>query len=330
MLICKNMIKLDAFDKKILEILIKNSREQISTISKKIRLRRENVHYRINRLIKLGLIKEFNTILNEKNLGLSHYVVFLELVKLGEETEKQIIEYLKNNPFMSWIGTSAGKWSLVFDIVIYEENLNLEKTLKDFLKKFGNFVDDYKVLKLSESEYFASKLIGKTNNFIPIRKEKDKTKLDKTDYKILTLLNQDSRKTLVDISTKTDLTPNGVNNRIKKLIETNIISGYTISIDWKKLDYEWFAIQIKLHKHDEEIEREIKKFFRNHKKIVFYYKYLGGSWDFDIGVLVQNSNELREFINEYRKKFSDVSKISDVFLTLEETTGYKMPSGVFD
>ena len=324
------MIKLDAFDRKILEILIENSREQISTIAKKIRLGRENVHYRINRFVKLGLIKEFNTILNEENLGLSHYVVFLELVKLEEETEKQIIDYLKNNPFMSWIGTSAGKWSLVFDIVLYEENSNLEKALKDFLKKFGNFVDDYKILKLSESEYFSSKLIGKENNFISIKKGKNKIKLDKTDYKILSLLNQDSRKTLVNISTKTDLTPNGVNNRIKRLKENNIIAGYTISIDWKKLDYEWFAIQIKLNKHEEEIEKEIKKFFRNHKRVVFYYKYLGGSWDFDIGVLAQKSNELREFINEYRKKFSEVSKISDVFLTLEEATGYKMPSGVFE
>ena len=325
-----NMIKLDAFDKKILEILIENSREQITTISKKVRLGRENVHYRINRLVKLGLIKEFNTILNEGNLGLSHYVVFLELVKLEEGTEKQIIDYLKNNQFMSWIGTSAGKWSLVFDIVLYEETSNLEKVLKDFLKKFGNYVDDYKVLKLSESDYFASKLIGKENKFVSINKVKNKIKLDKTDYRILSLLNQDSRKTLVDISTKTDLTPNGINNRIKRLVENNIIVGYTISIDWRKLDFEWFTIQIRLTKHDEEIEKEIKKFFRNHKKVVFYYKYLGGSWDFDIGVLVQNSNELREFINEYRKKFSENSKISDVFLVLEETTGYKIPSGIFD
>ena len=329
MLICNNMIKLDAFDKKILEILIENSREQISTIAKKIRLGRENVHYRINRFVKLGLIKEFNAILNEENLGLSHYVVFLELVKLEEKTEKQIIDYLKNSLFMSWIGISAGKWSLVFDIVIYEEDSNLEKTLKDFLKKFGNFVDEYKVLRLSESEYFASKLIGKTNNLISISKKKDKSKLDKTDFKILSLLNKEYRKTLVDISTKTDLTPNGVSNRIKRLVENNIISGYTISIDWKKLNYDWFTIQIKFHKHDEEVENEIKKFFRNHKRVIFYYKYLGGSWDFDIGVLVQNSNQLREFINEYRRNFSGVSKISDVFLTLEETTGYKMPSGVF-
>ena len=53
------MIKLDVFDRKILEELIENSREQVTTIAKKVRLRRENVNYRINRLVKLGLIKEF-------------------------------------------------------------------------------------------------------------------------------------------------------------------------------------------------------------------------------------------------------------------------------
>ncbi|MBL7148368.1 MAG: winged helix-turn-helix transcriptional regulator [Nanoarchaeota archaeon] len=324
------MIKLDAFDKRILEVLIENSREQISTIAKKIKLRRENVNYRINRLIKLGLIKEFNTILNEKSLGLSHYVVFVELVKLGEITEKQIIEYLKNSQFMSWIGTSAGRWSLVFDIIIYDKDSNFEEILKKFLKRFGDYIENYEVLKLSKGDYFASKLIGKSRDFHrKIEDKKHAQKFDETDFKILSLLNKDSRKTLVDISTQTNLTPNGINNRIKSLTNNGIISGYTISLNWKKLGYEWFAVQIKLHKYDEEIDNKIESFFKNHKKVVFYYKYLGASWDYDIGVLVQNSDELRDFINEYRKEFSDVSKISDVFLTLEETTGYKMPEGVF-
>ena len=324
------MIKLDAFDRKILEELIENSREQVTTIAKKVRLRRENVNYRINRLVKLGLIKEFNTILSERNLGLSHYVVFIELVRLRDETEKQIIEYLKNNPFMSWIGTSAGKWSLVFDILLYEKNSNLEKILGDFLQRFWDFIDNYEVLRLSESNYFAPKLIGKTNISHIQSESKDIVKLDKIDHKILSLLNQDSRKTLVDISHQINLTPNGVNNRVKALVKNKIIIGHTISLDWKKLGYEWFAIQIKLHRYNEEIDKQIKRFFTNHKKVIFYYKYFGGGWDYDIGVLVQNSNELRDFINEYRKNFSDVSKISDVFLTLEETTGYKLPAGVFE
>lgn len=117
------MIKLDIHDKRILEILLSNSREQVSSIGKKIRLRRENVNYKISRLTKLGLIKEFNTVLNEKQLGLVHYTVFLELVNLQNGTEKEILYYLKENGNMSWIGTSAGKWSLTFDIVVSEKKI---------------------------------------------------------------------------------------------------------------------------------------------------------------------------------------------------------------
>ena len=89
------MIKLDSWDKQILGILLENSREYVTKIGKRIKLRRENVNYRINRMIKEGLIKEFNTVISEKALGLTHYVVFLELINLHQNTERTILEYLK-------------------------------------------------------------------------------------------------------------------------------------------------------------------------------------------------------------------------------------------
>ena len=61
---------------------------------------------------------------------------------------------------------------------------------------------------------------------------------------------------------------------------------------------------------------------------MFYYKYIG-AWDYDIGVIVKDSNELRNFINELRTAFSEEIKINDVFLILEEVTGYKLPEGIF-
>ena len=153
------MIKLDAYDRKVIEALLMNSREQISTIGKIIRLRRENVNYKMNRLVKEGLIKEFNTIINERMLELSHYVVFLGLINLQENTEQQILEYLKDSKFMSWIGTSAGKWSCVFDIVI-GSNIQLDKILNELLMRFGEFIDNYVVLRLHDGDYFGSKLLG--------------------------------------------------------------------------------------------------------------------------------------------------------------------------
>ena len=323
------MIKLDTYDRRILEILLVNSREQISTIGKKIRLRRENVNYKINRLVKEGLIKEFNTIINEKKLGLSHHIVFLELINLQENTEQQILEYLKNSRFMSWIGTSAGKWSLVFDIVI-SKDIELDKILNDLLIRFGKFIDNYVILKLHEGNYFGPKLLGimKKASFNHITIKESKT--DEIDMKILSTLNQNSRINLVEISEKVELTPNGVSNRLKNLEKRKFILGHTISLDWKKFDYEWYGIQLKLIKFGEDIDKKLINYFNQHQGIVFYYKYLGGSWDYDLGVLVKNSIELRDFINEFRKKFSDIAKISDVFLVLDETSGYKLPKGVFE
>lgn len=322
-----NMVKLDVYDKRILEVLINNSREQISSISKKIKLRRENVNYRINRLIKSGLIQEFNTILNEKRLGLSHYVVFLELTNLQENTEQILLDYMEKNKYMFWIGPSAGRWSLIFDVII-PEDIELDKVIKGMMKKFSKYIDEYVILKLHEGNYFGFKFLGlikKPQTY----SEHNKLKIDKNDLKILSLLNQNSRTSLVDISEKVGLTPNGVNNRIKNLEKKDVIHNYTISIDWRKLDYEWYGLQLKLTKFGEDIDRELKEYLTNHKKIIFYNKYLGGSWDYDLGIIVKNSNELREFIHEFRKKFSDKVRVSDVFIVLEETSGYKFPEGVF-
>ncbi|MBI2672800.1 Lrp/AsnC family transcriptional regulator [Candidatus Woesearchaeota archaeon] len=322
-------MELDLYDKRILEILLNNSREQISSIGKKIRLRRENVNYRINRLIRSGLIKEFNTIINEKNLNLSHYVVFLELINLKDDTEEKILNYLKNSKYMGWIGTSAGKWSLTFD-VIAPERTEIEKIVKDFLDKFSRFIDDYVLLRFQEGDYFGLKFLGLVKEANVNKSIHNEVKLDKKDIKILSLLNKNSRANYVEISKIVNLTPNGITNRIKNLKKSGIISSYTISLDWKKLGYEWYGVQLKLTKFGEEVDRRLINYFKNHERIIFYYKYLGGIWDYDIGVIVKDSNELRDFINEFRKNFSDSVKISDVFLTLEETTGYKLPNGIFE
>src|SRR3989344_8436153 len=129
------MVKLDAYDKKILEVLLKNSKEPVTKIAKKIRLGRENVNYKINRLIKEGIIKEPITVFNEESFGLSRYVLFVELINLKKDTEIKILEYLKNNNYVSWIGINAGKWSLIFDIII-KEKVDLDSIINDFLNKF--------------------------------------------------------------------------------------------------------------------------------------------------------------------------------------------------
>lgn len=60
--------------------------------------------------------------------------------------------------------------------------------------------------------------------------------MDRTDYKILNLLQQDCRKTLRAIGEEVGLTPPAVAERIRKLEEDGIIEAYRIRIDRTRLD----------------------------------------------------------------------------------------------
>ena len=88
-------LKMDAYDMKILGALLDNARSPLSKIAKKSRLRRENAQYRLSRLVDLGTIRAFSTVLDEEKLGLSHYVAFVALGNANQESERKMVEYLK-------------------------------------------------------------------------------------------------------------------------------------------------------------------------------------------------------------------------------------------
>ena len=60
--------------------------------------------------------------------------------------------------------------------------------------------------------------------------------MDRTDYKILNILQADSRTTLKDIGDQVGLTAPAVSERIRKMEEQGVIRGYHIDIDRERLD----------------------------------------------------------------------------------------------
>ena len=60
--------------------------------------------------------------------------------------------------------------------------------------------------------------------------------MDRTDYRILNLLQEDCRKTLRVIGEQVGLTPPAVAERIRKLEEEGVIEAYRIRIDRTRLD----------------------------------------------------------------------------------------------
>ena len=60
--------------------------------------------------------------------------------------------------------------------------------------------------------------------------------MDRTDYKIVNILQADSRTTLKDIGDRVGLTAPAVSERIRKMEEQGIIRGFHIDVDRERLD----------------------------------------------------------------------------------------------
>lgn len=144
---------MDKVDKKILKELLENSRLPLSQVGKKVRLSRENVYYRIQNLIKQRIIRNFVSLIDYESLGFQQFVVFIEFDKIDKEKESQIIEYLKKEKSVSWIGVLSGNWSLTFDIFA-KSNIELNDFIGTFFNSFEQNVGDYIILNLQESNYF--------------------------------------------------------------------------------------------------------------------------------------------------------------------------------
>jgi Lrp/AsnC family transcriptional regulator, regulator for asnA, asnC and gidA len=68
-----------------------------------------------------------------------------------------------------------------------------------------------------------------------------KIKLDDTDHFILDMLIENTRTPFTDIAKKLDISAGTVHVRVKKMEESGIITGSSLTLDYKKLGYSFIA-----------------------------------------------------------------------------------------
>jgi len=317
---------MDKKDEKILIELILNSRIPLNHLAKKVGISREVATYRLNKLIKDKIILGFYSVINVESLGFERYGCFFQLKNVSKHQEENFMKYLEKHEFVTYVSPVIGKWNLVFDVFAQDKN-HLQKIIKEITNRLGNYLEKYIIISMeTELENFPVKIFGSKKEIE--YKEAEKIKLNKKNLEILKILSNNSRVEYKELAEKLNMTANAIKYRIQNLEKLNIIRGYTISTNKRKLGYEFYNLQIKTTNKK---ELELKKFLRANKHVIYFYKYFGNeNWDLDIGLIVKNSLELRNFILELREDFGDTTKIQDLYVIVEETKGDYAPEGVFN
>ncbi|MBS7614398.1 Lrp/AsnC family transcriptional regulator [Candidatus Bathyarchaeota archaeon] len=118
-------------------------------------------------------------------------------------------------------------------------------------------------------------------------------KIDEVDFKIINLLQEDSRLSFNKVASKLGISAGTAFNRIKNLEERGIIKGYTVIVDPAKVGYAMTALVLIQAEgaHLSDVEKEIAKI----DNVVSVYDITG---DFDIAVIARfmDRTSLNEFI----------------------------------
>ena len=125
--------ELDEQDKKLLEILVEDSRTSAVDISRKLRLSVFAIANRIKKLIKNKVILAFRPIVNMEKLGYHRYTLLLSIS--NQSIENGLINFCRNHSLIWDIGKYAGNYNYAIE-VFAQDNNQLKSVIDEII---GNF-----------------------------------------------------------------------------------------------------------------------------------------------------------------------------------------------
>ena len=123
--------------------------------------------------------------------------------------------------------------------------------------------------------------------------------IDEKDRKILQLLEKNGRLSIQDLSSKLNIPPSTIHNRIKKMEGAKVIEGYTAKINEKIMERDFTVYMLVNGSTGNYLE---KKFLQ--KKEVIEVSGITGEYDLIIKMQFQDISNYNDFLTGFRTKYS--------------------------
>lgn len=329
--------ELDIKDRKILDCLSLAARQPDSAIAKKVGLSREVVSYRVKRLEKLGIIKDYITLVDSERLGYLVFHVYLRLKNFDTKKEEEIISLIKSDKYVKWLISISGQYDLFF-VMVARTKEDLDSQLTFLYSSFEDHISESLILSIvktfKEGEFFFNKRSERTGSKIKQTVPISSPELKKIDYEILDIISKDARSNVVDISrslkkAKIDITPEGVAYRLKRLEESGVIRGYRSVIDYDKIGLLWYMLLLNLRRVPSDLEMKIKELAKQNPKIIYSDKTLG-EWNIRIELLVKDHEEFHQELIKIRNLIGDFLNRYELIVVFNDYNMVSFTKGMYD
>lgn len=314
------MVKIDRKDRKILYQLDLDSRQTLTQIGKKVKLKKDVVSYRIKRLQDSGIIKSFYTVIDSYKLGYNVFRFYLNFQYASPEIKQQIIDFLANDKHTWVVNSIVGRYDLV--VLLWLKNIN------DFYNFWEKLLDKY-------GDYFEKKIFSVyvkafsyPHSYLLLEEYKKsdrekheiigagkKTEIDELDFNLLNEIVENSRIPVIDLATNLNCSTQTINIRMKNLIKLGVIQAFRVGIDISKLGFHFYKVDINLKEHSQ--RNPIINYIKYNPYLTFIGTSAGVS-DLELEFDVENSIKLNQIIEDINSRFPGAIRNHSYF-TVSET-----------
>ncbi len=300
-------MKIDIKDKRILGELLDNCRQSNKEIGKKVNLSREAVASRIRRLEKEGIIRSYITETNFARIGFTSYAILLKISGGISKIEKLIQQ---NREIISF-QKSLGKYNILLSIKA-KNPFELNNQIKKIRQTLIDQIQDFQIVISIKNYDFQSSFFKEPLLTTTIKDVSNSIMLSETENNILKELSQNSKISLVELATKTNLSAVTVAQKIKQLKSKDILKIFRILIDYKKLELNRYSLALNIKSIQEE---KFIEFCKKHKQIIDVSELLG-KFNFTTEILAKDNETFRQVVDQIIKKFE--VKDYEYLILLEE------------
>ncbi|MCI0503091.1 Lrp/AsnC family transcriptional regulator [Candidatus Micrarchaeota archaeon] len=320
------MKELDRKDYLLLDILGEGSRRGAGRLAKELRLHKNSVSYRVKRLRRLGVIRNFSFIPGFVVLGKNTYYVFFRF-RGGKDANAGALQYLKNHPLAMWVLRLAGKWSCMAELICDDIN-HFNDELAKITKELGDVVADYRTSLLYipykvessinfEKEYAAPPFAVSVKGYAP----------DETDRTLLGLLSDDSSLPYDRLAEKASISSDAAFYRVKKMVAAGLIRKFVPIVDLEKLGFQRYIVSLKLSNISEEKFSSLKQALAADRSISFAFRSAG-----ELGVIIfcafRSNAGLDSLLASLDAGFGDSIREHEVLIISEVVSFSYFPAGL--
>jgi Lrp/AsnC family leucine-responsive transcriptional regulator len=317
----KNGYKLDAKDRKILHELDRNCRQSNSEIGRKVRLSKEVVKYRIDRMLENGPIVKFYTLTNYFKLGIVKYKLYLRLRDVDSEKIEEIGMYFKDSKKTEWVVTCTGRWDMIIGFLV--RNINeFDGEVQKMMNRFSRHIQEKAMtttLYLAHHlrEFLRDSDVAERERNIYHTSADRQAVVDETDLEILRTITNNGRMPVTEIAARLGMTAKVVQYRMRKMERESIILAYKAHLDPKSMGNIFCKAIFYLTSSTKRRLNEFVSYCSSLPEAVWPQRVIG-AWDFELDFELGNYDRFQSILFDIKERFPDIIRNHEFIIVSKE------------